>query len=80
MREGMGFMLSYRLERHAVCISPGFPSIWRPTSVCLNQQLEDTTLDLDQLIRTLLGCGLAFVAALCYMRLIHPLRSLLPQH
>ena len=63
-------MLSYQFDCPATCYSSPFTSMWRPTSVRLNDKPRGTALDLEQLIRTFLGFVLAFVAACCYMKLI----------
>ena len=63
-------MLSYRIEGFAEYPSSRFASIWRPTSVCLNEQFQSSALDMERIVRTILGVTLAFVSAACYMKLI----------
>jgi hypothetical protein len=63
-------MLSYRIEGFARYPTSGFASVWRPTSVCSKKQFQNSALDMEQLVRAILGFALAFVAAACYMKLI----------
>jgi hypothetical protein len=63
-------MLSYQFDCPATCYSLSFTPMWRPTGVRLNDKRRETTPDLEQLIRTVLGFSLAFVAACCYMKFI----------
>jgi hypothetical protein len=45
-----------------------FAQIWRQTDVCWKEETRSVHIDADHVIRTVLGFGLAFIAACCYMK------------
>ena len=63
-------MPSYRPECRAAFYSAGFVSIWRPTSVRLNEQRSFAASKFEQFVQIFLGFALAIVAGCCYMKLI----------